>query len=85
MDEDGLTASEKNPVLVATKMYNVDVICHIGYKCQPWMHLWFAEMLTANVISLQLGYTWTGKARAHRCVKTSQYFEKLNMDQMKIE
>lgn len=33
--------------------YNVSVICHVRYTCQPWTYMCFAE--TANIMSRWLG------------------------------
>ena len=37
----------------ADKELNAKVKCHVFYKCQPWMHLWFAEKFNCS------HYIWT--------------------------
>ena len=33
----------------------MNVLCHLHSKCQPRTYLWFAELLTAHIISWRLG------------------------------
>ena len=37
----------------------LNIIYHNWYRCQPWMHLWFAETFTANIIFRRLGWNLT--------------------------
>lgn len=43
-------------VKVSEQTYNVDVICHVWWICQPWTYLRSAEMLTANIRSGRPGW-----------------------------
>ena len=43
-------------VKVSELAFYLDVICHFCFTYHPFMYLWFAEMLTANIYSWRLGY-----------------------------